>query len=77
MRQPIIPIRMDSKLSPGTGIVILLGVSTVFAANHVAARVAFDHGASVAAGVVVRSADDEPPSDGGVRREPEPQPVSG
>lgn len=56
MRQPIIPIRMDAKLSPGTGIVILLGVSTVFAANHVAARVAFDHGASVATGVVVRAA---------------------
>ena len=56
MRQPIIAIRMDAKLSPGTGIVILLGVSTAFAANHVAARVAFDHGASVATGVVVRAA---------------------
>ena len=47
---------MDSKLSPGLGIVILFGVSTAFAANHVAARLAFDHGASVATGIVIRAA---------------------
>jgi drug/metabolite transporter (DMT)-like permease len=47
---------MDSKLSPGLGIAILLGVSTSFAANHVAARLAFDHGASVATGIVIRAA---------------------
>ena len=47
---------MEAKLSPGTGVVILAGVSTAFAANHVAARVAFDHGASVASGVVARAA---------------------
>jgi drug/metabolite transporter (DMT)-like permease len=47
---------MEAKLSPGTGIVILLGVATAFAANHVAARVAFDHGASVATGVAARAA---------------------
>ena len=47
---------MEAKLSPGTGIVILLGVSSAFAANHVAARLAFDHGASVAMGIVVRAA---------------------
>jgi drug/metabolite transporter (DMT)-like permease len=47
---------MNSKLSPGLGIVILLGVSTAFAANHVAARLAFDHGASVATGIVIRAA---------------------
>jgi drug/metabolite transporter (DMT)-like permease len=47
---------MDSKLSPGLGTVILLGVSTSFAANHVAARLAFDHGASVATGIVIRAA---------------------
>jgi drug/metabolite transporter (DMT)-like permease len=47
---------MEAKLSPGTGIVILCGVSTAFAANHVAARLAFDHGASVAAAIVVRAA---------------------
>ena len=47
---------MEAKLSPGLGVVILAGVSTAFAANHVAARVAFDHGASVASGVVFRAA---------------------
>jgi drug/metabolite transporter (DMT)-like permease len=47
---------MDSKLSPGLGIVILFGVSSAFAANHVAARLAFDHGASVATGIVIRAA---------------------
>lgn len=47
---------MDSKLSPGLGTVILLGVSSSFAANHVAARLAFDHGASVATGIVIRAA---------------------
>jgi drug/metabolite transporter (DMT)-like permease len=47
---------MTAKLSPGVGVVILAGVSTAFAANHVAARVAFDHGASVASGVVFRAA---------------------
>jgi drug/metabolite transporter (DMT)-like permease len=47
---------MEAKLSPGIGIVILLGVATAFAANHVAARVAFDHGASVATGVIARAA---------------------
>lgn len=47
---------MEAKLSPGTGIVILLGVSSSFAANHVAARLAFDHGASVASGILVRAA---------------------
>jgi drug/metabolite transporter (DMT)-like permease len=47
---------MQAKLTPATGIVILLGVSTMFAANHVAARIAFDHGASVATGVTARAA---------------------
>jgi len=37
------------------GIPILLGVATTFAANHLAARIAFDHGASVATGVAVRA----------------------
>jgi len=37
------------------GIAILLGVATAFAANHVAARIAFDHGATVATGVAVRA----------------------
>jgi len=42
-------------LSPRLGIAILLGVGCAFAANHVSARIAFDHGASVAAGVAVRA----------------------
>ncbi len=56
MRQPIIFGLMQGKVTPGTGIVILLGVATSFAANHVAARIAFDHGASVATGVIARGA---------------------
>jgi drug/metabolite transporter (DMT)-like permease len=47
---------MDARLSPGTGIVLLLTCSTLFASNHVAARIAFDHGASVAAAVALRAA---------------------
>ena len=46
---------MQAKLSPRVGIVILLGVATSFAANHLCARIAFDHGASVAAAVSVRA----------------------
>jgi len=46
---------MDRKLSPGTGIVILLGVASAFAANHLCARIAFDHGTSVATAVSVRA----------------------
>lgn len=47
---------MEAKLPPRLGIVILLGVATAFASNHLAARFAFDHGTSVAAGVTVRAA---------------------
>src|SRR5512145_3395060 len=46
---------MEAKLSPGTGIVILLGVASAFASNHLCARIAFDHGAAVATGVSVRA----------------------
>ena len=42
-------------LSPRSGILIMIGVGTAFAANHVSARFAFDHGASVAASVTVRA----------------------
>jgi drug/metabolite transporter (DMT)-like permease len=45
-----------TKLEPRLGILILLGVASAFASNHLAARFAFDHGASVAAGVTVRAA---------------------
>lgn len=37
------------------GIAILLVIATVFALNHVAARITFDHGTSVVTGVVFRS----------------------
>jgi drug/metabolite transporter (DMT)-like permease len=46
---------MDAKLTPRVGIVILLAVATAFASNHLAARFAFDHGASVAFAVTVRA----------------------
>jgi drug/metabolite transporter (DMT)-like permease len=46
---------MDAKLPPRLGIVILLAVATSFASNHLAARFAFDHGASVAFAVTVRA----------------------
>src|SRR5262245_14639822 len=47
---------MDAKLPPRLGIVIMIGIAILFGANHVAARVAFDAGASVATGVLVRAA---------------------
>jgi len=46
---------MEAKLSPGAGVLILLGVAFAFASNHLCARIAFDHGASVAAAVGVRA----------------------
>lgn len=46
---------MEAKLSPGAGVLILLGVASAFASNHLCARIAFDHGASVAAAVSVRA----------------------
>ena len=46
---------MPGKLPPRLGIVILIGVATAFASNHLAARIAFDHGASVGAAVVIRA----------------------
>jgi drug/metabolite transporter (DMT)-like permease len=44
-----------SKLSPRLGVAILVSLACMFAGNHIAARVAFDHGTSVAAAVAVRS----------------------
>ena len=46
---------MSAKLTPGLGVVILLGVACAFAANHLCARIAFDHGTSVATAVSVRA----------------------
>jgi drug/metabolite transporter (DMT)-like permease len=38
------------------GLALVAGIAVVFAANHVAARVAFDHGTSVVTAVAIRSA---------------------
>src|SRR5262245_35825653 len=46
---------MSGKLPPRLGIVILVVVASCFASNHLSARIAFDHGASVAAAVAVRA----------------------
>ena len=46
---------MQARLSPGTAIIVLLGVACAFASNHLCARIAFDHGASVATAVSVRA----------------------
>ncbi|MGH8707428.1 MAG: EamA family transporter, partial [Burkholderiales bacterium] len=46
---------MTAILSPRLGIPLLMLLATLFACNHIAARLAFDHGASVAAAVAVRS----------------------
>ena len=46
---------MHARIPQGAAILILLGVATTFGSNHVAARLAFDHGASVPTAVGVRS----------------------
>jgi len=46
---------MDARLSPRLGVLVLLGVASCFASNHLCARIAFDHGASVVTGVSVRA----------------------
>jgi drug/metabolite transporter (DMT)-like permease len=46
---------MSAILSPRLGIPLLMFLATMFAGNHIAARVAFDHGTSIAAAVTVRS----------------------
>lgn len=48
--------RAAGAIPPWVGIGLLAGIAVVFAANHVAARLAFDHGTSVATAVAVRSA---------------------
>jgi drug/metabolite transporter (DMT)-like permease len=44
-----------TRISPWVGLALILGISVLFASNHVAARLAFDHGTSVVTAVVVRS----------------------
>jgi len=46
---------MTAILTPRTAVIVLLVIATTFGCNHISARVAFDHGASVAAAVVARS----------------------
>lgn len=46
---------MAQILSPRLGIPLLMLLATIFAANHIAARLTFDHGTSIAAAVAVRS----------------------
>lgn len=46
---------MTGILSPRLGVLALLVIATTFGLNHIAARVAFDHGASVTTAVAVRS----------------------
>lgn len=46
---------MSAILSPRLGVPLLMLLASMFAANHIAARLAFDHGTSVAAAVAVRS----------------------
>lgn len=43
------------KIPAGVAVLILMGIATTFGSNHVAARLAFDHGTSVPAAVGVRS----------------------
>jgi len=38
------------------GVALLIGIATLFASNHIAARIAFDHGTGVVTAVAVRSA---------------------
>ena len=38
------------------GVALLIGIATLFASNHLAARIAFDHGTGVVTAVAVRSA---------------------
>ena len=46
---------MEAKLPPRLGVVILMLIAVTFGANHISARIAFDHGASVVTGVFARS----------------------
>jgi drug/metabolite transporter (DMT)-like permease len=47
---------MNHPLPRGLGIALLLVIAVVFGANHVAARLAFDHGLTVTTAVAIRSA---------------------
>ena len=42
-------------IAPRLAVILLLAIATTFASNHIAARIAFEHGTSVTTAVVVRS----------------------
>jgi len=46
---------MNAILSPRIGVLALLAIATTFGSNHIAARIAFDHGTSVTSAVAIRS----------------------
>ena len=50
---PEVPAR---PIPRGVGLALIAGIAVLFASNHVAARLAFDHGTSVVTAVLVRSA---------------------
>lgn len=47
---------MKATLSPRAAVLILMTIATVFGANHIAARISFDHGGSVSTAVFARAA---------------------
>lgn len=47
---------MNATLSPRAAVLTLMAIATVFGANHIAARIAFDDGASVTTAVFARAA---------------------
>jgi len=46
---------IEAKLSPRASVLIMIGVASAFASNHLCARIAFNNGASVTTGVSVRA----------------------
>jgi len=49
------PLMTAGRIEPRLAIVLLLMIAVTFSANHIAARIAFEHGTSVTTAVVVRS----------------------
>ena len=46
---------IEAKLSPRAAVLIMIGVASAFASNHLCARIAFNNGTSVTTGVSVRA----------------------
>ena len=49
------PLRGQRPIPRWFGVLVLVSIATIFGANHVAARLAFDHGVDVTTAVAVRS----------------------